>query len=128
MAAMDFLSQGGEMGSLTREHNWAATPLGSPETWPDALKTTLRLVLTSRHPMFVWWGSDLIQFYSDAYRQTIGPERHPIALGQPGRQCWEEIWPIIGPQIESVMAGGQATWHEEELAPVTRNWRREEAW
>lgn len=125
---MDFLSQGGEMGALTREHNWAATPLGSPETWPDALKTTLRLVLTSRHPMFVWWGSDLIQFYNDAYRQTMGPERHPSALGQRGRQCWEEIWPIIGPQIESVMAGGQATWHEEELVPVTRNGRREDVW
>ena len=66
---------------------------------------TVRLVLNSRHPMFIWWGSELIQFYNDAYSRTMGPERHPSALGQCGRECWAEIWDIIGPQIELVMAG-----------------------
>ena len=45
--------------------------------------------------MFIWWGPELIQLYNDAYRQTMGPERHPSALGQPGRECWREIWDII---------------------------------
>ena len=124
----EFLSNGGEMGELTRAHDWARTPLGTPGQWPEALKTTLRLVLTSHQPMFIWWGPQLIQFYNDAYRQTMGPERHPSALGQPGRACWEEIWPIIGPQIESVLAGGAATWHEDQLVPVTRHGKREDVW
>jgi hypothetical protein len=75
--------------------------------------------------MFIWWGPQLIQFYNDAYRQTMGPERHPSALGQRGRECWAEIWPIIGPQIEQVMSGGGATWHENQLVPVTRHGRLE---
>ncbi|MDQ3232721.1 MAG: PAS domain-containing protein, partial [Pseudobdellovibrionaceae bacterium] len=78
--------------------------------------------------MFIWWGPNLIQFYNDAYRNTMGPERHPSALGQTGRECWQEIWPIIGPQIESIMAGGPSTWHEDQLVPVTRHGKREDAW
>jgi PAS domain S-box-containing protein len=85
------------------------------------LRTALRILLNTNHPMFIWWGDELIQFYNDAYRRTMGPERHPSALGQSGRQCWAEIWPIIGPQIEQVMSGGGATWHENQLVPVTRH-------
>jgi PAS domain S-box-containing protein len=120
LASADFLSGGGEMGALTRAHDWSASPLGKPDTWPQSLRTALRILLNTNHPMFIWWGEDLIQFYNDAYRQTMGPERHPSALGQPGRECWAEIWPIIGPQIEQVMSGGGPTWHENQLIPVTR--------
>jgi two-component sensor histidine kinase len=124
----DFLAGGGEMGALTRGFDWSKTSLGSPETWPQSLRVTVRLVLTSRHPMFIWWGPELIQFYNDAYRETMGPERHPSALGARGRDCWAEIWDIIGPQIEYVMAGNGATWHEDQLVPVTRHGRREDVW
>ncbi len=124
----DFLSGGGEMGALTRGYDWAKTSLGTPANWPQSLKTAVRLLLTSQHPMFIWWGPELIQFYNDAYRQTMGPERHPTALGQRGRECWQEIWDIIGPQIELVMAGKGATWNEDQLVPVTRHGKREDVW
>jgi two-component sensor histidine kinase len=78
--------------------------------------------------MFIWWGPELIQFYNDAYRETMGPERHPSALGARGRACWDEIWDIIGPQIEYVMAGNGATWNVDQLVPVTRHGRREDVW
>src|SRR3954447_26241212 len=58
----------------------------------------------------------------------MGPERHPSALGQPGRECWGEIWHIIGPQIEYVMAGQGATWHEDQLVPVTRHGQPQDVW
>ena len=116
------------MGALTRAYDWTKTPLGAPASWPQSLKTAIRLLLTSQHPMFIWWGPELIQFYNDAYRQTMGPERHPSALGQRGRDCWQEIWEIIGPQIELVMSGEGATWHEDQLVPVTRHGQREDVW
>jgi PAS domain S-box-containing protein len=124
----DFLAGGGEMGALTRAFDWSKTPLGKPETWAQSLRTAVRILLNTNHPMFIWWGAELIQFYNDAYRQTMGPERHPSALGQGGRQCWAEIWPIIGPQIEQVMSGGGATWHENQLVPVTRHGRLEQVY
>src|ERR1700735_5578189 len=115
----DFLGAGGELGALTRAFDWSKTSLGPPQTWPQSLRVTVRLVLTSRHPMFIWWGPELIQFYNDAYRETMGPERHPSALGARGRECWAEIWPIIGPQIELGMRGEGSASHGGALVPVT---------
>jgi PAS domain S-box-containing protein len=116
------------MGALIRAHDWAVSPLGPPGQWPQPLRTALRLLLNTGHPMYVWWGPQLLCFYNDAYRRSIGPERHPGSLGQPAREVWDEIWPIIGPQIDQVMTGRGATWQENALIPITRNGRREDVY
>lgn len=123
-----FLSGGGEMGALMRAHDWSRSSLGSPNMWPQALRTAVRLMLNTGHPMYIFWGKDGACLYNDAYRQSIGPERHPVSLGRPAREVWDEIWDIIGPQIEQVMAGRGATWHENHLVPITRNGRREDVY
>ena len=110
----------GEMAALMREVDWAATPLGPVHAWPASLRSTVSTLLASRHAMFLWWGPDLIQFYNDGYRQSLGPDRHPSALGHRGRECWAEIWPTIGSEVESIMTGGPSTWHEDHLVPITR--------
>jgi PAS domain S-box-containing protein len=127
-AAPEFLHGGGEMGALMRAHDWQSTALGPPHTWPQSLRTAIRLILNSGHPMYVWWGPDLLCFYNDAYRLSIGPERHPGSLGCNAADVWEEIWDIIGPQIARVMSGGGATWHENALIPITRNGYRDEVY
>jgi two-component sensor histidine kinase len=124
----DFLNGGGEMGALMRAYDWSSNPLGAPEIWPQSLRLTIRLLLNTRQPMFIWWGPDLIQFYNDAYRETMGPERHPSALGGFGHECWAEIWDIIGPQIDYVLEGKGSTWDEDRLVPVTRHGRLENVW
>jgi PAS domain S-box-containing protein len=127
-SAPPFLQGGGEMGARMRAHDWRATPLGLPETWPQPLKTALRLLLNTGHPMYIWWGPELLCFYNNAYRQSIGAERHPSSLGRQGREVWDEIWTIIGPQIDQVMSGGGATWHENALVPITRDGKREDVY
>ncbi|MEP7324812.1 MAG: ATP-binding protein [Gemmatimonadota bacterium] len=122
------LRSGGEMGVLMRQFDWATTPLGPVELWPASLRTTVSTLLTTRHPMFLWWGPELIQFYNDGYRHSLGPDRHPTALGQRGRECWAEIWPVIGAEVDSIMAGGDATWHEDHLVPITRGTRVEDVY
>jgi PAS domain S-box-containing protein len=116
------------MGVLIRSHDWASTPLGPPESWPAPLRTAIRLILNTGHPMYIWWGPELRCFYNDAYRRSIGIERHPASLGQPGRKVWDEIWDIIGPQIDQVMSGRGATWNENHLVPITRNGVREDVY
>ena len=118
----------GEMADLTRRFDWENTCLGPMETWPDTLVTTVNMLLASRHPMFLWWGPELIQFYNDAYRPSIRADKHPIAVGQRGAECWPEIWSIIGPQIESVMTEGRATWHTNQLVPINRDGKLEEVY
>ncbi len=114
------------MGARMRAHDWAASPLGPAETWPPALKTAIRLILNTGHPMYVWWGPDLLCFYNDAYSRSLGPERHPGSLGQPGREVWAEIWPLIGHQVDFVMAGLGSTWDENRQVPITRFGRLDE--
>lgn len=123
-----FLSGGGEMGQRIREYDWDNSPIGNPSTWPQALKLTVRLMLSSGHPMFIWWGPDLIQFYNDRYSASIGSDRHPSALGQQGKMCWAEIWPIIGPQVDTVMRGEGSVWRENALVPITRNGKLEDVY
>jgi signal transduction histidine kinase len=127
-SSASFLAGGGEMGALMRAHDWSRTPLGPPHDWPAPLRTALRLLLNSRHPMYIWWGRELLCFYNDAYRCSIGSDRHPSSLGRPGREIWAEIWPIIGPQIEHVVSGHGATWNRNHLVPFTRNGQVEQVY
>ncbi|MBL0744279.1 PAS domain-containing protein [Chryseolinea lacunae] len=117
-----FLSGGGELGGLIRAKDWEQTPLGAPETWPQSLRTTLSILLSARFPMFLWWGPELIQFYNDAYRPSLGNSgKHPHAVGQRGEECWPEIWPVIGPLIHQVMTQGESVYFEDQLIPIYRN-------
>src|SRR5664279_5570666 len=126
--AIVVLRGAGEMATLMRKHDWSATPVGPARNWPQPLRTVIRLLLNTRHPMFVFWGATLACFYNDAYRACIGPERHPGALGRPALEVWAEIWDTIGPQIDLVMSGGGATWHENQLLPITRHGHREDVY
>jgi PAS domain S-box-containing protein len=118
----EFLSGGGEMGELMRSFDWSKTPVGPIDNWPQSLKTTLSLLLNSKFPMFLWWGPDLICFYNDAYRPSLGQNgKHPSILGTPAKEAWPEIWPVISPLVESVLATGEATWFEDQLVPIYRN-------
>src|SRR5579859_626542 len=115
------------MGRLIRAHDWAATPLGPPEIWPQSLKTAIRIMLTSRQPIWVGWGRELIYLYNDAYFSIIGG-KHPRALGQPTREVWSEIWPEIGPMLTTAMGGVEGTYVEEQLLIMERNGYAEETY
>ena len=58
--------------------------------------------------------------YNDAYRPILG-QKHPRALGQVGAECWPEIWDLIGPMLNGVLAGGEATWSADQLLVLERN-------
>ncbi len=118
----------GEMADLVRAFDWAKTSLGPIENWPDLLVISVNLLLASKHPMFLWWGPELIQFYNDGYRPSIRADKHPSALGQRGAECWPEIWHIIGSQIAGVMERGEPTWNINALVPINRNGKLEEVY
>lgn len=125
---LSFLDGGGACGALARAVDWSTTALGPPTEWPQSLKTTVAMLLHSRHPMFLWWGDDLIQIYNDAYLPSFGEGKHPKAMGQRGEDCWQEIWPIIWPQIDDVMRRGKSSWNEDQLVPIFRNGRIEDVY
>ncbi|PWW66858.1 PAS domain S-box-containing protein [Actinokineospora spheciospongiae] len=121
-----FFPGSGEMARRMRAHPWGDTPLGEPADWPESLRTAVRICLTSRFPMIVWWGSELVFLYNDAYLPSLG-DNHP-ALGKPGSRVWTDIWHIIGPMLESVMRTGEATWSQDMMLPTARHGYLEETY
>jgi len=119
MAKHAFLSGGGEMGARIRAHDWAATPLGPPETWPPALRTALSICLHSSFPTVIYWGPELRALYNDAWI-SFPAERHPWALGQRAQDIWADIWPMVGPQFEQVVATGEGFSAFDYMLPIRR--------
>jgi PAS domain-containing protein len=70
LKSTNFLAGGGEMGALMRDFAWEESPLRSPHTWPQSLRVTIRLMLNTNHPMFIWWGSELIHLAKEALRDS----------------------------------------------------------
>lgn len=122
-----FLSGGGEMGQRIRDYDWAATPLGSIYTWPQSLRTCLRIMLDSRQPIWIGWGNELIKFYNDPYKVIVGG-KHPWALGTPASEVWKDIWQDIRPMLQQVMEEGKGTYVESQLLIMERNGYAEETY
>ena len=101
-----------------RRRDWSSSPLRTVEHWPAALRTSIDLALGCAFPMIVLWGSDLRQFYNDAYRDIMGT-KHPAGLGQPTRECWPEVWRINEPIYSRVQRGETLTF-ENQLYPIIR--------
>jgi PAS domain S-box-containing protein len=116
-----------DMAAAISGFDWAATPLGPAEAWPQSLKSTVRLLLGSRYPGFVLWGEQLVAIYNDAYIDVLGP-RHPWALGRPFKETWGEIWPVVGPQCDAVMREGASTWNDRVLLVMERKGYTEETY
>jgi PAS domain S-box-containing protein len=105
----DPLLGGGEMGALMRSIDWSRTAVGAPSTWPQSLRTALSILLETGFPMYLAWGAEYTQFYNDGFRPILGSTKHPAAMGISTRITFAEIWEIIGPMFEGVMAGTTTT-------------------
>ncbi|HEY6488325.1 MAG: ATP-binding protein [Terracidiphilus sp.] len=117
-----------DMAGLVRSFDWSSTPLGAIEAWPDGLKNTVRILLTSRFSMWMAWGPQLTFLYNDAYARTTLEKKHPWALGKPAAEVWSEIWKDIGPRIRRVLETGQASWDEALMLILERSGYPEETY
>ena len=116
------------MGERIRAYPWSESPLGAPRSWSQALRTTVRVMLTTGHPILIFWGKELTCLYNDAFAHSLGPEKHPAILGAPGRPSWAEVWPVVGAQIEQVLRGEGAIWFENQLVPIIRHGKLEQVY
>ena len=110
-----------------RGFDWASTSIGTPESWPQSLKTAVRIMLTSQQPIWIGWGKQLIYLYNDPYKSIIGG-KHPWALGRPTSVVWREIWDDIGPLLAKASGGNEGTYVEAQLLIMERNGFPEETY
>lgn len=121
---LDFLADAGPVGLQILRHDWYNAPFGPIESWSDALKITLKTVLSSRQPMSFYWGPDLIQFFNGAY-MTILDDRATDGIGAPLWEFWADIEADIRPIVEEALSG-KSTWIENFPLTITRGGVSEE--
>lgn len=114
-----FLKNGGQMADLILNRDWS-DGLGPIEGWPAALRSALSICLNSSFPTAIYWGPELRLLYNDSWSHIPG-ERHPWALGRPASEVWADIWEVVGPQFDRVMATGEGLSTYDQLLPIIRN-------
>jgi PAS domain S-box-containing protein len=109
------------------QKDWSKTALGPMDTWPQSLRTVIRLMLDSRYAMWMSWGPERTFFCNDAYLPTVGVKRDWV-LGARSDEVWKEVWSVAGPRIEHVIATGEATYDEGLLLFLERSGYPEETY
>ncbi|KKC39888.1 hypothetical protein WH87_04625 [Devosia epidermidihirudinis] len=113
------------MAQAIRDFDWSQTNLGSPNHWPESLRTLVGLLVESEFPKALMWGADLITFHNDAFLKILGEK--PGALGRPFSEVWSEAWDSIGP-IAVRAFEGEATYIEDFPLQINRSGVPEEAY
>lgn len=122
MTRLSFLEGASEMNGRIRSFNWAETPLGPPTSWPAALRSALSICLGSTFPTAIYWGPRFHLLYNDAWSHILA-DRHPAGLGQPASEVWRDIWPVVGPQLETVLERGEGFTAYDQLLVMEREGR-----
>ena len=115
----------GGTAAAAHAFDWASTPLGPVEYWPQPLKTAADIVLGSNIPMMVAWGADLLVVHNDSYGEILG-DRRP-ALGRPLAEIWADNWDVIGAISDRVLRG-ETVYMEAAPRLLRRQGRAETAW
>jgi PAS domain S-box-containing protein len=121
-----FPIEGGNLGELIRAYDWSRTGLGSPEQWPQSLKTVTAMLLLSPVPIVLLWGQKGIMLYNDAYSGFAGA-RHPQLLGSEVREGWPEVADFNDRVMQVCLAGGTLAYRDQELT-LHRNGQPEQVW
>ena len=122
---MNWLQSSSDMAEQVRQHDWASTPLGPLEQWPDVLKTTVALCFASSFPQSIAWGPHLTMLYNDAFIPILGDK--PYALGRPFNEVWREVWSEVSP-IANAAFEGHATFIENFPLLIERGAGPEQAY
>ena len=89
---------------MMRARDWAATPLGPADGWPQPLKTLVGVILAARQPMCILWGPRRTYLYNDRYAPILG-YKHPAGLGQAYFDVWPEVREAVAPLLARVDLG-----------------------
>lgn len=121
-----FLVNGGEMGGLVGSYDWATTPLGEIDSWPQSLRSATNIVLQSVVPMVLLWGEHGVMIYNDSYAEFAGA-RHPRLLGSNVVDGWPEVADFNANVMRVGLQGKTLSYTDQQLTLFRHN-VAEEVW
>lgn len=127
MTGRSIFIEGGEVGNLMRSLDWSKTSLGDVANWPQSLRSAISILLPSKAQICLFWGTELITIYNDAYSPALA-SKHPWALGRPAKEVWSEVWNVLEPLVNGVIATGVAFWAQDYLFFLNRDGYIEETY
>lgn len=92
-----------QMARRLREHDWASTPLGPAEAWPDRLRAAVEMMLLDPRPASLAVGSERTFLFNDAAAWLYGA-RAPDLLGRPLPQAFPS-YPRVADLYDRAFAG-----------------------
>lgn len=114
------------MAARIRAHDWAATPLGPIDGWPQSLRTLVDLLLAAPSMMSLLWGPQAIHLYNDRFAALL-PGDPGAALGRSAFETFARSRDVFATDVATGMAG-IARRLPAQLYPVFRDGHREDAW
>ncbi len=111
---------------LANSFDWSSTELGPIATWPEALRSSSRLIMTSIAPMCLLIGRHGIMLYNSAYAPIAGA-RHPGTLGTSVLESWPEVADFNRDIIDRVLAGESIEFGSQKFT-FYRNGAAEDVW
>ncbi len=94
----NFIPEGSKTGKAIKAFNWAESPLGPADRWPQSLLTSLGILLHADAPMCLFWGAESIIFLNDA-AVTLFPATNIIG------QKAEDVLPDALADLTQVFSG-----------------------
>ena len=117
---------GREMPALIHGFDWASTAVGPISAWPEALRSTVRMMLSSAVPMVMLMGEKGVLVYNDGYAIFAG-NRHPGVLGKEVALAWPEIADFNEALLKRVLSGESISLPDQKLT-LNRTGVFEDAW
>jgi len=112
---------------FARSIDWGSTSLGPIEFWPSDLRQMCNLMMASPHPAAMYWSSDLVAIYNEAYVLLAG-QKHPKLMGSRYCDAWSEIWEEVKDAFANALETGQATMKDDDMLFINRSNYVEEAY
>jgi signal transduction histidine kinase/CheY-like chemotaxis protein len=113
---MDWLTQGGEMGKRIQGYDWASTPMGPIEQWPQSVKTAVDIMLANPQSVLVYLGPNQLMLFNDACFPILG-DKQDWALGKPFREVFVEVWKDFRSVMNDLMIG-KSFYVENQALPI----------
>ena len=80
---------------FARSVDWASTPLGDMSTWTPEFRQLANVIMKHPHPAALFWGSELVALYNEAYMTYCAGRKHPTLMGSPFQSGFPETWDTI---------------------------------
>jgi hypothetical protein len=110
-----------------RNLDWSQSPIGPMASWPFSLRQMVLLLTEDPKPAVIYWGTEHINVYNEAYTHLIG-QKHPVLQGQDPHIVLGQDWAKFDAILKEVQQTGKSHISDGQMLLYTRHGYLEETY